>query len=438
MVQHAVEDYGVVAIDRRVGKQPEIQLAGTAGGAPIVGLRLEPGPHGELERLPPVEAGSTSADAALHRDRAVDLKALGAVGVDELHGRDAFGAVLRLIDVDSFAAEPVVLVHDQRDGRDRLEVVPDGIGVEAAEDVLAALAHHVRVHLVVARHGAPRGGVSFRRHLSPCGRIRRLLYDAFQEDVGVSLNVCSLPAGPKCHGSQTGCGLNQDWPVVDAPIARRGRAPIERETNRSLWRGRRDYDLDRMIVQTAIVVEHQILNHGQALSVVRRAGRGRQSNPVVRAIGVAAERDIGPLGTEADAVKQGQSVAAIQGNPVPACVERQAGVQTCIAGVAIRPDHQIPFCRQDGAGRNLPLRGVVQVVRQVEASETDRCPAKVEQLDPVVIVALRVFDRQIVGGHDLVDAHIGLGPDTDRHQECREEYKTHRSYAQAHDSSILY
>ncbi|MBA7676452.1 hypothetical protein ES703_84693 [subsurface metagenome] len=120
VVQHPVDYDGIIAVNGRITKELEIELCRTTGRCSIVRLDFEPGPHRTFVCLPSLETRASAGTASLHRHSAVNLSLPACVGVHKLKRGHPFRMVLRLVNINAFTAKPVVLVHNQRNRRDRL------------------------------------------------------------------------------------------------------------------------------------------------------------------------------------------------------------------------------------------------------------------------------------------------------------------------------
>ncbi len=220
-----------------------------------------------------------------------------------------------------------------------------------------------------------------------------------------------------------GDGLHRHGPtdIERRPIDRAGgraarlgerAAAVGRVIDGCPFRRRRKCHAHRFCVQAALdaglgrlddaLVETDIADSG------RRDGHEAQLRP---AVGVAPVGDIDALRAEGYAVEQGDAVGSEQADLLPFVAEPKARVQAGIADVAVGPDHQEAACRNRGGGgiarRNLPFRRPGQVVRKIEPAHVDGGGAGVIQLDPVVIMALRVPGEVAVGGENLIDNRPG-------------------------------
>ncbi len=173
-------------------------------------------------------------------------------------------------------------------------------------------------------------------------------------------------------------------------------------------------------------------------TAVARAGRRRQQETVrAGAIGRAAVGDIGFLLSERDAVDQRGPVGGEQREAVAVGIERKRCMQSAVGRVAVEPDDEVSpgrnACRLRDAGRKLPLRRFAKVVREVHPPQIDGRIAVVVDLDPVVVLPLRVGLGAAVGRHQLVDrprqtrspGHRVRRGETDAQKE-RDQHKTDR------------
>jgi len=82
-------------------------------------------------------------------------------------------------------------------------------------------------------------------------------------------------------------------------------------------------------------------------------------------------------------------------------------MQTRVSQIVIRPDNE-KSARRDGRQGgdirgDLPFCGAGQVVRQVQPPHIERHVPGIVQLDPVVVLPLRVCHILGIGGEKLVD-----------------------------------
>ena len=180
-----------------------VRIGGLPAEDRVVQLGRPPGPlerylHGELVGLPAVRAG-----AALDFHAGIYLEILRAVGVYQFHRRAAFDALA--LQVDSPAvAEPVLHRHDEREARDGLHVVSDGLRV-CRDDL--------RVHLVVGLGLAPGG-------LPPPAPVvgevvAGLGQDVIEKYVGLRIDVGGDPAGLEGGRAEYGLAGDVDGAGVD-------------------------------------------------------------------------------------------------------------------------------------------------------------------------------------------------------------------------------
>ena len=318
-------------------------------------MGLEARPHRKLEHLPSVQAraagGVRLVGAALHGDRTIDVKSAFSIGIDPFQRADALRAVLGLIDVDALGPEPVVPVHHQGYGRRGLEVVLDGLGVQAPELVLAVGADDIRVHLIVPGLRAPRRRKSGRSHLGPGLRVCRLVDDVVEEDVGVRIDIRGQPAllvgdGPKAGGRGDGdrAGIHAAGGHVSRDV--QGRAAVHRVVDLCSGRLRGDRDRERLVVEAAVVAELRIGDDplvGDDVEGPRR--RDDHVAPRISAGGEPSIRDVAPLVLEGHGIEQRGSVLVEQDDSVVVGIQLERRVQARSLRVVVEPDNEIALGR---------------------------------------------------------------------------------------------
>ncbi len=87
-------------------------------------------------------------------------------------------------------------------------------------------------------------------------------------------------------------------------------------------------------------------------------------------------------------------------------VEFETCMQSGVGGIVVGPNQKIAPGSDCRFGRaitwNLPLSRRRWIIRQVHAADIDCVNAVVVNLDPVVVLSLRILNRSIVGRHELV------------------------------------
>ena len=78
----------------------------------------------------------------------------------------------------------------------------------------------------------------------------------------------------------------------------------------------------------------------------------------VRAVGVAAIRNIGILGTEDDRVDLADAVAVVEADLLTVGAELEVGVGVALVLVVVGPEQQVTVGGDRNAQRNLPLGGI--------------------------------------------------------------------------------
>ena len=147
-----------------------------------------------------------------------------------------------------------------------------------------------------------------------------------------------------------------------------------------------------------------------SIIIFRSRGRNREETPVFPILRIAAIRNIRRLGWKNHTVDQGDAVAAKQGNLIPRGVELEIHVQAGIGGIFIGPDQQIAAGTNCRGSRIIagytPFRRDGQVVRQIHAAHVNRSNAEVVDLDPIVVLSLRIPDAATVGCHEFIDGQL--------------------------------
>jgi hypothetical protein len=160
--------------------------------------------------------------------------------------------------------------------------------------------------------------------------------------------------------------------------------------------------IETFVIKAAFVAESWVINKTFIAADIwpGRAGKGHQPQVTAR-IGEAAKRDVGPLVAKTNSVDQGAAIGGEQANIFATGAELEIGVQTGIGYLAVRPYQQIAAGRDRSCGgvigRNLPHRGLIQIVGKIHAAYVNGGVAVIVDFDPVIVLALRVFDNRGIG-----------------------------------------
>lgn len=356
---------------------------------------------------------AAAAEGAADANARVDLESLDAVRVDQLHGHGTLpvAAFTPGVDVDAFGrVEQVGQVCHQRDGRDGQQGVVRQVPVRGA-------VHYVGVHPVVEYLSVHRAG-------GPGGRGRHaaggLLDDIGEEDVRLCFDGRRFPAiayrdrsqarGPAdLHGTAI---HRRGW--VHATRADRVRlASVQRVTDRDAGCVAGDRHTDGAVVETVARADLRLLHESFLTADVPGPGRGRgHEDPGVGPVGEPAVGDVCPLLVEADAVDDRSAVGAEKRKLLAPGIQREGRVQARGGGVFVGPDDQESMRRNrrlsGSSFGNLPFRRGRCIVRQVHAPDINRSIPRIVQLDPVVVLALRVSGGLGVRCKQFVDYDRGI------------------------------
>ena len=151
---------------------------------------------------------------------------------------------------------------------------------------------------------------------------------------------------------------------------------------------------------------HKPLVNAEIRSPRRRIG---QKSPGASAVREPAVGDIRPLGAKIDAVEHGHAVPIDQAHALATGAELEGRMEPRIRHVAVGPHQQTPVCRDRRQGGvvlgELPFHRLGQIVREIHPGQVDRGIAPIVQLDPIVVLALRIGPRVAVRRQHLVDHH---------------------------------
>jgi len=340
--------------------------------------------------------------AAVNAQADVDLKILPFNRIDPFDRSRSLpvDTMPRQVRVDAALAKEVVLADHHAHGGNALEIVLDRRRVRRVLDYL-------RIHLVVDAGRTPRRGEA--------RRVRRLIDDIVEKDVAARHDLRRSPSLLERHDAKTRGPQDEDRLGVDT--AARNVAHLR----------------ERLAAVTS-VVDHRagciagdrhLERRAVEPSLMRDPGRGdetfidyhvRQSwrriphqAEISRAVGVAAERYVGRLRTVGDVVELCAAVGAEQRDFIAGGAEPKAGVKPCVPCVAVGPDQKVAL-RGDGRARgDPPAHRVLDVIRKIHPTDIGRHIGGVVQLDPVVVLALRVLGTPAVGSQQFVDNDRGLG-----------------------------
>ena len=233
----------------------------------------------------------------------VDLEAFRPVGVDQLRGcrplpGDSLAPDVR---VDAARAEEVGVVERQRQRRDRLEAVLNQRRVDAAEQIVRP--NDVWIHTVIGRAPSPGGGKA-----GVQSRLLRLLDDVAREDVRLRIDVGRRVAQLESRCANIARLVDQQRPriehaVDDVQVGVDGRRrSVRRVDDRRACRRRRDLQVERRRVETAIDAEGGVFDDSGEQLPIRGARR--------RCLEVAGNDRCDHLGDAARQSRNHQHVAA--------------------------------------------------------------------------------------------------------------------------------
>ena len=191
-----------------------------------------------------------AAESAAHAQAGVGLKAVAAVGIDQLDRRRAFprDGVLRCVDIDPFGRiEQVRQVGDDAERRDRLQ------RRDHLRPVVRAV-HDRRVHAVIEVLPVDRS----RRETGRRFLIRRLLQHVGEKQISLRVGVRRLEVFFERGRAEHGRLRDFQRCRVDRSVGRRRSAAVSRVTDRRADRGGLQGDRDRIGEEAVIDAELRV------------------------------------------------------------------------------------------------------------------------------------------------------------------------------------
>ncbi len=267
------------------------------------------------------------------------------------------------------------------------------------------------------------------------GRIRRLLQDIVEEDKRVRTDDRRFPARPDRLGPQAYRSIDFQGVRVPPPVGSTGPrrvwlAPVNRVPYVRLGRGRAERHAERCVIEAPLMAELDLLDKAVIYQDVR-AARARNGHvlPVLVPVRVSAERYVRRLARERHGVDQRGAIHVKQSDHLAVRVQCEPGVEPgLVLYVLVRPHQQIAAGRDHRrlwpVRGNPPSRRLAQVIREIHPRRVNGYVAGVINLDPIVILGLRVRENTAVGGQQLIDQQVALacGADPTPHAEKRQNH----------------
>jgi len=334
---------------------------------------------------------AAAAESSSNAQPRVDLKPFRPIGTQQLHrnGTLPCTSFAARVDVDAaLRVEQVRQIGHQRNRGNRQQRIVHQV-------LVLRIVDHVRVHAIVdhlAVHVARRPGC---RRALVIGRLRD---DVVDEEIGVRLDGRSQPSGPHRRRSQTRGPADSDGLVIPdrrgadrSVFAAERIAPVRGVVDLGLFGGTRDAHVGRHVVEPARAAKPRFGDRAIVAATVRLAGRRvGHRQPVARSIGEPAIRDIDGLPFEPDGIQKSCAVGVVERNLFARGTEGKGGMKAGIRDIVVGPDQQIPLCRDRRAVGNPPARRIARIIRQVHTADAHRDRRRIVQLDPIVVLALRV------------------------------------------------
>ena len=360
---------------------------------------------------------------ALDPDAAVDLETIFSIGVDQLKR----AAPLPVpppragVRVDAARAEHLLCVHDNRDRRDRQQVILYGLSIAPTETVAPTLPDHIRVHAVIRRGPSPASWKT-----AGNGRRRVLLDDIIEKDVGLGVDIGRLQALPGCHGPQGRRAVNQYGPAVNRPRTGAGLTSIGRIANKGSLGLAQDLELEGLRVETPVNAEARVGNEARETIGLVRPARGWR---LEIACGQVQDALACQLGADEEVVILSAPVEPMNGEnvlPLPqelAARRNDNVLEDDCAGVIPGSDgHRVPGSRwrsiaaghldtiEIGDKAIVIAHSQLQQVKDRRLLEVERDPQPGRRVDPVHLLLQVGLDQSRVADHgNLEDLDLRQG-----------------------------
>ncbi len=256
--------------------------------------------------------------------------------------------------------------------------------------------------------------------------VRRLLEDVRREQIRARDIRRRAPIGfdrgrPQAGGLRDGDGPGVHGgcrPLLEGLADVRIAAIRRVQDRRPFGRGRDGHENLR-VVEAVFRTEPGLLDEAIIEADVLHGRRGiGQRQPCIDVVRHATIRDVRLQNAEGHAIDKSRPVPVEQGNRLSLGTQFERRVKACGCDFAIRPHEQVALGgnRRQGSAirRELPLGRGRRIVRQVHARKIDGSIARIVQLDPVVVLPLRIgpkvgVRRKHFIDHDRDRVRIGNG-----------------------------
>ncbi len=375
------------------------------GGLVLEQLVLQfSGAVGPLEEQAEIMLGDIgiAARSAVDAQSAINLEAVSPIRVNQLdRGRTLpIHPGSRGIVVDPRRAKKVVHFGHDRNRRDTLQIVNNGIAIHVAEQIVHP--DHVRVHFVIGRHPGPGTG--------PSRRTGGLVHHVRGKDIGLGVHIGRQPVLSEGRRPQQGRRIDGYGLGIDQSVRRTGRAGVQGIANLDPCGRAADRNDKRIAEKTAINGELGIGNNtyktvpigptrGGCSKVTQSPGTGMSIRDIHRLLGVSR-------GVGLDHVPR--RVDQAQVFPVPIELEaRMVKARRIHVGIA-----RLPRCKENqvapGGDHNRggrPLQAE-RIIRDHPARQVQGHPVGIIQLDPIAGIPIPVIQCAIIRRHELRDFRV--------------------------------